>query len=106
MGAKRTRNISGRRDWTMNSPIVRTDPVLEAKQRVWVLEQENAHLREAHERMLTVLKDIYLKHQVEHPDAKGWDEIGDDLHNCLTDMMGEAAFNDWLYLGEEGQGDE
>ena len=90
----------------MNSPIVRTDPVLEAKQRVWVLEQENAHLREAHERMLTVLKDIYLKHQVEHPDAKGWDELGDDLHNCLTDMMGEAAFNDWLYLGEEGQGDE
>uniref|UniRef100_A0A6M3LWD5 Uncharacterized protein n=1 Tax=viral metagenome TaxID=1070528 RepID=A0A6M3LWD5_9ZZZZ len=68
----------------------RDDPMQAyAAQRIRELEQENAE-------MLRVIQEVYKKHHMELEDAMGWDELGDLIHDTLSNVMGQGELNDWI----------
>jgi len=60
-----------------------------AAQRIRELEQDNAE-------MLRVIQEVYKKHHMELEDAMGWDELGDLIHDTLSNVMGQGELNDWI----------
>jgi DNA-binding GntR family transcriptional regulator len=42
----------------------------------------------------TTLKNCYRKH-VNLDDSIGWDELGDQIHNTLCNLIGDDAFVEW-----------
>ena len=42
----------------------------------------------------TTLKNCYRKH-VNMDDSIGWDELGDQIHNTLCNLIGDDAFVEW-----------
>jgi hypothetical protein len=64
------------------------------------------HLIETHKAMLLhTLQSAYRKHCL-GDDSIGWDELSEQILDCLCTVMGDEEFNSWLEFAKSMEGYE